>query len=201
MRTRRSGWRLRRPSRPRRSRSPARWPSPSRAVAARRTSCRSPCHASHIPRTAGRSGPWSTTLILRQAPSGRRCWLPLLVSWDPERHRKPLSWRVLTVSERCEGRRARPGLRRAGELGTRRDLCHLPEPRPARPSRLPRPPDRRAVPRRRVHLRWGSQADLDRGLTAGRESWVWSLECGERRAESGFKIAYRRFNDYGLENY
>jgi hypothetical protein len=40
-------------------------------------------------------------LILRQAPSGRRCWLPLLVSWDAERHRKPLSWRVLTVSERA----------------------------------------------------------------------------------------------------
>jgi hypothetical protein len=30
----------------------------------------------------------------------RRCWLPLLVSWDPARHRKPLQWRVLTVSER-----------------------------------------------------------------------------------------------------
>ncbi len=39
-------------------------------------------------------------LILRQSPAGRRCWLPLLVSWDPERHRKPLNWRVLTVSER-----------------------------------------------------------------------------------------------------
>ena len=39
-------------------------------------------------------------LILRQAPAGRRCWLPLLVSWDPARHRKALSWRVLTVSER-----------------------------------------------------------------------------------------------------
>ena len=72
-------------------------------------------------------------LILRQAPAGRRCWLPLLVSWDPERHRKPLNWRVLTVSERVAGRRPRPRLRRAGELGTRRDLCHLPQPRPARP--------------------------------------------------------------------
>ncbi len=39
-------------------------------------------------------------LILGQAPAGRRCWLPLLVSWDNDRHRKTLDWRVLTVSER-----------------------------------------------------------------------------------------------------
>ena len=41
------------------------------------------------------------------------------------------------------GRRPRPGLRRAGELGARRDLRHLPQPRPARPPRLPRLSDRR----------------------------------------------------------
>jgi hypothetical protein len=40
------------------------------------------------------------TLVLRQAPAGRRCWLPLLVSWDNDRSRKTLDWRVLTVSER-----------------------------------------------------------------------------------------------------
>jgi hypothetical protein len=39
-------------------------------------------------------------LILNQTASGRRCWLPLLVSWDPARHRKTLQWRILTVSER-----------------------------------------------------------------------------------------------------
>jgi hypothetical protein len=39
-------------------------------------------------------------LVLRQAPAGRRCWLPLLISWDNERHRRTLDWRVLTVSER-----------------------------------------------------------------------------------------------------
>ena len=66
----------------------------------RRRSCRSPCRASPIRPIAGRSGPWDDELILRQAPAGRRCWLPLLVSWDPARHRKALSWRVLTVSER-----------------------------------------------------------------------------------------------------
>ena len=44
-------------------------------------------------RAAGRE------LLLGQAPVGRRCWLPLLVSWDAERQRKPLNWRVLTVSE------------------------------------------------------------------------------------------------------
>ncbi|WP_165227980.1 hypothetical protein [Aquisphaera insulae] len=37
-------------------------------------------------------------LSLSVAPVGRRCWLPLLVSWDSQRNRKPLSWRVLTVS-------------------------------------------------------------------------------------------------------
>ena len=39
-------------------------------------------------------------LVLRQKPDGRRCWLPVLVSWDNDRHRKPLSWRILTVSEK-----------------------------------------------------------------------------------------------------
>jgi hypothetical protein len=39
-------------------------------------------------------------LVLEHAAPGRRCWLPLLVSWDPVRHRKRLHWRVLTVSER-----------------------------------------------------------------------------------------------------
>lgn len=39
-------------------------------------------------------------LILAQAPAGRRCWLPLLVSWNADRLRKPPSWRVLTVSEK-----------------------------------------------------------------------------------------------------
>ena len=41
-------------------------------------------------------------IILSQSPVGRRCWLPLLVSWDAERHRKPVNWRVLTVSERSK---------------------------------------------------------------------------------------------------
>jgi hypothetical protein len=39
-------------------------------------------------------------LVLTQAGTGRRTWLPLLVSWDMTRHRKRLHWRVLTVSER-----------------------------------------------------------------------------------------------------
>ena len=44
-------------------------------------------------RAAGRE------VVLSQSPVGRRCWLPLFVSWDAERHRKTLNWRVLTVSE------------------------------------------------------------------------------------------------------
>jgi hypothetical protein len=41
-------------------------------------------------------------LGLRVAARGRRCWLPLLVSWDARRHRKRLHWRVLTVSEQSK---------------------------------------------------------------------------------------------------
>jgi hypothetical protein len=46
-------------------------------------------------------------LVLNQASAGRRCWLPLLVSWDSARNRKEVSWRVLTVSERSKA--VRPG--------------------------------------------------------------------------------------------
>jgi hypothetical protein len=38
-------------------------------------------------------------LVLTQAATGTRAWLPLLLSWDHARHRKRLHWRVLTVSE------------------------------------------------------------------------------------------------------
>ena len=38
-------------------------------------------------------------MSLKQMPRGRRCWMPLLVSWDGLRNRKGLTWRVLTVSE------------------------------------------------------------------------------------------------------
>jgi hypothetical protein len=43
-----------------------------------------------------------SALSLCVAPRGRRCWLPLLASWDNRRHRRPLSWRVLTVSEQSK---------------------------------------------------------------------------------------------------
>ncbi|MBX6313915.1 MAG: hypothetical protein IRY99_13510 [Isosphaeraceae bacterium] len=38
-------------------------------------------------------------LRLRQRLEGGRCWLPLLLSWRGERHRKAVRWRILTVSE------------------------------------------------------------------------------------------------------
>ncbi len=41
----------------------------------------------------------SPRLALSQTAGGKRCWLPLLISWDAARHRKRLSWRVLTVAE------------------------------------------------------------------------------------------------------
>jgi hypothetical protein len=42
-------------------------------------------------------------LVLSQAPAGRRCWLPLLVSWDSMRNRRRVVWRGLTVTERGKG--------------------------------------------------------------------------------------------------
>lgn len=39
-------------------------------------------------------------LVLRQRAEGRRTWLPLVVSWNPERNKRPARWRALTVSKR-----------------------------------------------------------------------------------------------------
>jgi hypothetical protein len=39
-------------------------------------------------------------LRLGQPCPGRRCWLPLLMSWDPLRNRQSIHWRLLTVSEK-----------------------------------------------------------------------------------------------------
>src|SRR5262249_5090489 len=44
----------------------------------------------------------SDRLVLSQTPTGRRCWLPLLISWDSSRNRRSTSWRVLTVTERSK---------------------------------------------------------------------------------------------------
>lgn len=38
-------------------------------------------------------------LVLEQPRQGRRSWVPLLVSWEPRRARKVLTWRRLTVTE------------------------------------------------------------------------------------------------------
>ena len=42
----------------------------------------------------------SDAIVLKQATVGRRCWLPLVISWDPRRNRRNVHWRVLTVSEK-----------------------------------------------------------------------------------------------------
>lgn len=39
-------------------------------------------------------------IVLQRLQPGRRCWLPLLVSWRADRDRRPTFWRTLTVSER-----------------------------------------------------------------------------------------------------
>jgi hypothetical protein len=38
--------------------------------------------------------------VLHQRQEGRRCWLPLLISWRGGRNRRPTVWQALTVSER-----------------------------------------------------------------------------------------------------
>jgi hypothetical protein len=58
------------------------------------------------PTDRGRFQVQGRELLLSQAPAGHRCWLPVLISWDPNRHRKSLHWRVLTVSERARPVRA-----------------------------------------------------------------------------------------------
>lgn len=42
------------------------------------------------------------SLVLEQSSQGKRCWLPLLVSWSAQRNRRPLQWRVLSVSEKSK---------------------------------------------------------------------------------------------------
>ena len=66
---------------------------------ARLRSCRSGSPRFPIPPNGELSSPSDDGLVLNQASAGRRCWLPLLVSWDSKRHRKDVHWRVLSVSE------------------------------------------------------------------------------------------------------
>jgi hypothetical protein len=40
------------------------------------------------------------TLRVKHAPIGRKCWIPIMVSWNAERHRKEVQWRILSVSEK-----------------------------------------------------------------------------------------------------
>lgn len=43
-------------------------------------------------------------LSLMQSTTGRRTWMPLIVSWNGSRHRKKVSWRALTVAENFKAR-------------------------------------------------------------------------------------------------
>ncbi|MFO0891423.1 MAG: hypothetical protein U0790_20045 [Isosphaeraceae bacterium] len=63
------------------------------------------------------------SLRLTTAPRGRRCWIPLLVSWDGRRHRKRLSWRQLTVSE--DGRVCPPDVASAVRVSWGRDDTYV----------------------------------------------------------------------------
>jgi hypothetical protein len=66
-----------------------------------------PCAAYATDRGAFRNVDGS--LVLSQRNEGGRCWLPLLVSWEPARNRRPVNWRLLTVTEKsriCPAERA-----------------------------------------------------------------------------------------------
>ncbi|MDR3634540.1 MAG: hypothetical protein P4L84_12105 [Isosphaeraceae bacterium] len=43
-----------------------------------------------------------SALVLKQPAEARRSWLPLVVSWSPERNRRAAHWRTLTVSEKSK---------------------------------------------------------------------------------------------------
>jgi hypothetical protein len=82
-----------------------------RAAGKRATACALPLSLPCLPYETER-GSFRTVsdreLSLCFTPRGRRCWIPLLVSWDPARLRKRLSWRILTVSQ--ESKICRPDL-------------------------------------------------------------------------------------------
>ena len=123
----------------------------------------------------------------------RRVWRPLIVSWDPKRNRQAVH---LADPDRL-GRRPRlPAggrLRRPAELGARRDAGRLPEPRQARPPRLPRPPDPSPVPRRPLHGRGGGRAARQgRGLSAVsaydvRRRGTGAIDEGEHDVDQGHR--------------
>lgn len=60
-------------------------------------------------------------LVLRQpmAAGQKRTWRPLVVSWDPDRNRRPAHWRTLTVTERS--RECPPGTAFAARISWGRD--------------------------------------------------------------------------------
>ena len=53
-----------------------------------------------LPEDAGTLDVEGRAIVVRREATGGRTWLPLLVSWRPDRDRRPARWRLLTVSER-----------------------------------------------------------------------------------------------------
>ena len=52
---------------------------------------------------------------LIQKPDAKRIWMPMLFSWNPVRNRRPISWRILTVSESFK--KCKPGTAFAVRIG------------------------------------------------------------------------------------
>ncbi len=97
-----------------------------------------------------------------RAACGAGC--PCLISWDAARHRKRLSWRVLTVARGFSGVRSRRRIRRSRELGQRRYAGHLPQSRSPRPALIPGISDEGQVPGRQVHERGQRRTPRQPGL-------------------------------------
>ena len=91
--------------------------------------CLPVCHRSRV--VPGRG---AGIMALTQAPAGRRGLAPLarLLGPEPQSQARELAGldRLGTIAGRSPG----SGVRRAGELGARRDLRRLSQPRPARPA-------------------------------------------------------------------
>ena len=61
-----------------------------------------PLGLASTPDSAGRGALTGTDGAIQLRGGGGRRWLPLLISWNPDRNRRPLSWFPLTVTENSQ---------------------------------------------------------------------------------------------------
>lgn len=62
-------------------------------------------------------------IVLTQACAGKKAWIPLVVSWNPKRRAKPVTWRSLTITEK--GKHVSPERASAVRITWGRDETYL----------------------------------------------------------------------------